>query len=206
MTLTQLSYDVTDAEKAQAEKSLIAFDRSKKLLVIAINHLNIMYTPFKDHPDISEEQIHKFRAALRDYRDRVIENFNQFKNMAFRCITLMQIFSSDTQTFKLMKSFISSVDDLEDDVNDFSEIFNDLKSEDFVKNITASIDAIKKDTEEIKEIIDDRIKNHIQSNILGRTWVDGVSDSLQVKVEKQDPLLIDLFHQRQEMLSGKKRE
>src|ERR1019366_9363245 len=124
----QLTYDVTDAEKAQAEKALIAFDFSSKLLGVAKDHLNIMHTPFKDNNDISTEEVIKFRAALRRFRDKSIENFNEFKKASFKCIALMQLFSSDTQTSKLIKSFISSVEDMEKQVNKFSESFNDLEN------------------------------------------------------------------------------
>jgi uncharacterized protein (UPF0335 family) len=199
----QKSFEITEAEKQQAEKAIIAFNRAKKMLQIAINHLDIMYIPFKDNSDISKEQIIKFRYALRNFRDRVIENFNQFKLAAFKCVALMQVFSSDTQTFKLIKSFISSIDDLEDNVNDFADLFNDIKSQDFTKNIITSINEIKKDSKEIEDIIDDRIINHVQSNILGRTWVDSVSTETKIKIEKEDPLLLNLFKQRQKLLSNK---
>jgi hypothetical protein len=203
---TQMSFEITPTETRQAEKALIAFNRVKKSLRSAVDHLDIMYNPFKDNPDISEDQILKFRAALRDYRDRVVDNFNKFKVEAFRCVSLMQIFSSDTQTFKLIKSFISSIDDLEDNVNHFAELFDDLKSSSFVKDIVAVIDDIKKSSDEIEDVIDDRINNHIQTNILGRTWVDGISNELKVKIEKQKPILVDLFQQRQDQLVGKHRE
>lgn len=204
----QMSYEVSDAEKAQAEKALIAFNQSQKLLKLAADHLKIMQTPFTDHPDITTEQILKFRAALRRFRDKSIENFNNFKIMAFRCITFMQMFSTDTQTVKIMKSFISGIEDIEMQVNDFADLFNDLESKTFVHNMVKIIDTIQKECEELDDIIDDRVKSHIQSNILGKNWIDGVSDELQMKVEKQTPLMIDLFNERQEQLNdiNKKKE
>src|SRR6266481_7869311 len=98
---TQLSYDFSDSEKEQAEKAIVAFEYSVKTLKIATDHLNILYIPFKDNPNITNDQLLKFRAALRRFRDKSIENFNTFKIIAFKCITLMQLFSSDTQTVKL---------------------------------------------------------------------------------------------------------
>lgn len=203
-----MSYEVSDAEKAQAEKALIAFNQSQKLLKLAADHLKIMQTPFTDHPDITTKQILKFRAALRRFRDKSIENFNNFKIMAFRCITFMQMFSTDTQTVKIMKSFISGIEDIEVQVNDFSDLFNDLESKTFVPSMVKIIGVIQKECEELDDIIGDRIKDHIQSNILGKNWIDGVSDELQMKVEKQTPLMIDLFNERQEQLNdiNKKKE
>jgi len=107
----QMSYDVSDSERSQAEKALLYFKAAEKYLVQASDHLNIMKTPFKDNQDMTPEDVMTARAVIRRFRDKAIENFDSFKKVAFDCVNLMQTFSSDTQTLKLMKSFISSVDD-----------------------------------------------------------------------------------------------
>ena len=198
----QMSYDVSDSEKHQADKALLYFKAAEKFLMQASDHLNNMKTPFKDNPDVTPEDIMKARAVIRRFRDKAIENFDKFKKVSFDCVNLMQTFSSDTQTLKLMKSFISSVDELELSVNQFSELFNDLKSKDFAKDVVASIEDIQKQCDEIDEIIDERIKNHIQTNILATSWVDSISNDLQMKIEKKTPLIVDLYNQRQEQLNN----
>lgn len=197
----QMTYDVSDEEKSQADKALLFFTHSLKLLDMASDHLNIMKTPFKDSPDMSSEDIMKARAAIRRFKDKAVENFNDFKHTAFNCVNVMQIFSSDTQTLKLMKSFISSIDDLEVKVNRFVDLFGDLESKDFSKNVVIDIEAIQEQCDDINEIIDERIKNHIQNNILAVSWVDSVSNNLQLKVEKRTPLVLDLFNKRQQQLN-----
>ncbi len=196
-----MTYEVTDAEKMQAERALLCFDHTIKLLDLASDHLNIMKTPFKNNPEMSPEEVMKARAALRRFRDKSVENFNDFKNTAFKCVNLMQDFSSDTQTVKLMKSFVSSVDELENNVNKFIDLFNDLESKNFSKDVVTNIEDIQKQCEEIEEIVDERIKSHIQNNILAKSWVDSVSNNLQMKVEKKTPLILDLFNRRQEQLN-----
>lgn len=196
-----MTYEVSDAEKMQAERALLCFDHAIKLLDLSSDHLNIMKTPFKNNPEMSPDEVMKARAAIRRFRDKSVENFNEFKNAAFRCVNLMQEFSSDTQTVKLMKSFVSSVDDLENSVNKFIDLFNDLESKSFSKDIVSHIEEIQNQCEEVEEIVDERIKNHIQNNILARSWVDSVSNDLQMKVEKKTPLILDLFNQRQEQLN-----
>jgi len=190
---TQLSYDVTDAEKYQANKAIIAFNYTLKVLRQAKEHLNIMLTPFKDHQDISEEQIFKFRSSLRSYRDKAIENFNNFKIASFRCITLMQMFLSDTQIHKLMKSFESSIDVLEAKVNEFAEIFSNLKDKEFIKKLTEAIEKIQSECDVIEDIIEDRLKSHIQTNILASNWVDNIGKKLNKVLDHKDPLMIQLF-------------
>lgn len=197
-----MSYDVSDSERHQADKALLYFKAAEKFLMQASDHLNIMKTPFKDNSDVAPEDIMKARAVIRRFRDKAIENFDKFKKVAFDCVNLMQTFASDTQTLKLMKSFISSVDGLELSVNQFADLFNDLKSKEFAKDVVASIEDIQKQCEEIDEIIDERIRNHIQTNILATSWVDSISNDLQMKIEKKTPLIVDLYNQRQEQLNN----
>ena len=201
-----MNYDVTDAEKLQAEKALLYFSQSDKLLGIASDHLDIMKTPFKDNSDIPPEEIMKARAAIRRFRDKSVDNFNQFKMMSFKCVNVMQNFSSDTQSLKLMKSFISSIDTLEQKVNDFVGLFDDLEAQDLVQNIVTNIEGIQKQCEEIDEIINERIKSHIQSNILAKNWVNSVSDDLQMRVQKKTPLILDLFNKRQDAINEEEKQ
>jgi hypothetical protein len=197
----QMSYDVSDSEKTKAEQALLYFKASEKLLKKASDHLNIMKTPFKENPDMTTEDVMSARAAIRRFRDTVIENFNEFKVEAFRCVHIMQHFSSDTQTVKLMKSFITSVDSLEVLVNEFADLFTDLQSKDFSKNIVVSMESIQKECNGLDKIIDERIVNHIQTNILSKNWTDSISNDLQMKVEQKTPLILDLFNKRQEQLN-----
>lgn len=202
----QMSYEVSDIEKKQAEQALLYFSTTLKILQQASDHLNIMRTPFKDNPEMDPDEVMKARAAIRRFRDKAIENFNDFKEAAFKCVNSMQVFASDTQSVKLMKSMITGIDELEVKVNNFAEVFDDLQSKDFVKNIVSSIEDIQKQCDDVEEIIDERIKPHIQNNILATSWVDSVSQDLQMKVEKQTPLIIDLYQKRQEQLNDSIKE
>lgn len=197
----QMSYDVSDSEKQQAEKALLYFKGSENDLRQASDHLNIMKTPFKDNPEMTPEDVMKARAVIRRFRDKALENFDKFKKTAFQCVNLMQTFETDTQTFKLMKSFIASIDQLEVSVNHFADLFDDLESKDFAKNVVTAIEDIQKQCDDIDQIIDERIKSHIQKNILATSWVDSISNDLQMKIEKKTPLIVDLYNKRQEQLN-----
>lgn len=196
-----MTYKVSDDEKVQAEKAILYFNHASKMLDLAQEHLNIMKTPFKDKPDINSDEIMQTRAALRRFRDKTVDNFNEFKYTAFKCVNIMQTFASDTQTVKLMKSFISAIDDLEVKVNDFIELFSDLEAKDFPKNIVASIEDIQSKCDMVEEIINERIKDHIQNDILASSWVDTVSNELQLRIEQKTPLILDLFNKRQDELN-----
>lgn len=197
----QMSYNVSDDEKKLAEKALLYFDFALKKLNIATTHLNIMKTPFKENPQVDPKSIMQARAALRRFRDKAVDNFNEFKIVCFNCVNIMQSFASDTQSVKLMKSFISSIDGVEVKVNNFADLFLDLQSKEFVNDIVKTIEDIQKESDSLEEIIDERIKNHIQSNILAKSWVDSISNDLQVNIEKKTPLILDLFNERQDQLN-----
>jgi len=196
-----MTYEVSDAEKQQAEKAILHFNYTLKMLSLASKHLNIMKTPFEENQDMTPEAILKARVAIRRFRDQTADNFNDFKDSAFKCVNAMQEFAADTQTIKLMKSFISAIDKLEIKVNDFIKLFDELDSKEFAKEAVAAINDIQNQCEEIDKIVDERIKEHIQSNILAKSWVDSVSNKLQTKIEKKTPLMLDLFNQRQDQLN-----
>lgn len=181
----QLSYKVPSAEKDAAIKAISAFTNLVNILQSNDEYLNLLYSPFKDNPNISTEQINKSRAALRRYRDKTSDNFNIFKKAAFKCFIAFQPFSSDTQVVKLNKSFVLSVSDIDKQSNRFIDLFSNLESKDFSKAIVSAIDNIKKQIAQLKQIVNDRILTYIQNNILARNWVDNVSEELQHKVEKR---------------------
>jgi hypothetical protein len=199
---TQMTFDISDSEKDHAEKALIYFNYVIKLLKKASDHLNIMKTPFKDNANTTPESIVAARAALRRFRDQSVDNFNEFKVSAFKCVNIMQIFLSDTQAVKVIKSFITSIDELEKKFNEFVRLFNDLDNNEFPTKAVSLIESVQKQCDELEEIIEDRIKNHIQKNILAKNWVNSVSDDLQVQLEKKTPLVVDLFNKRQEQLNN----
>ena len=199
--LVQMTYDVSDAEKASAERALHFFNHAIKLLQLSSEHLDIMKTPFKNNPDMDPKEVMKARAAIRRFRDKSVENFNEFKKASFQCVHEMQEFASDTQTLKLMKSFISSIDDLEIKVNDFADLFNDLEAKDFSTQIVSNIENIQKQCDDIEEIVDERIKDHIQQNILATNWTDSVGKEMEMTIEPKTPLILDLFNKRQDQLN-----
>lgn len=200
----QMSYQVPSEEKDRASKIIMYLDHLVKILQFCNEHLDLIYTPFKDNPEISPDQTFKARAALRRYRDKVAENFNVLKRQAFKCFLLLQPFSADTQIVKLSKSFVLSINDIEKQVNRFIELFSNLQSKDFGPSIVKGVEGVKKELAQLQQIVEDRIKHHVQSNILARNWVDTVSDELQHKVEKKIPLAIELVEERNKKLEDLK--
>jgi hypothetical protein len=191
-----MSYEVPDEDRERAEKANDAFDYLLRKIHKCDEHLDLIYTPFKDNSNISPEQLYKVRAALRRYRDRVSDNFNALKRISFKCFVRLQPFSTDTSIAKLSKAFVVSIGDVEKQVNRFIELFGQLDSKDFPANLVKSVEAIKKEMAKLEQIVEDRIIKHITENVLARSWVDGVSEELQEKVEQKVPLSIRMVEKR----------
>lgn len=197
----QMSYEITEGEKLQAEKILKSFSKLLKDLKTAEKTLDLMYNPFKNKSDITPEEIFKIRVSLREYRDTIIEKFNLFKKQAFISYSLMQSFVSDTQLVKIVKSFVSSINDLEKQVNRFAELFSQLDSKEFVPSVLKGIELIKKECAQIEEVIENRVSPYFQDNILAKTWVDTVGNEMQEKIKEKTPLMQQLLEHKNKVLN-----
>jgi len=197
----QMSYEVSDVEKNQAEKAIDCLNYADKSLDKSSDYLNLMKTPFKKNSDIPPEEIFKYRAALRRFRDKVVNNFNDFKKTSFKCVKLLNNFASDTQVTKLLKSFVISIESLQEKVNSYINLFDDLKDPEFAKKIVSNIEEIQKQCIDVQKIINERLINHIKENILASSWVDSIGKELEMKIEKKKPLLLELSNKREEQLN-----
>jgi hypothetical protein len=104
---------------------------------------------------------------------------------------------------KLQKSFVSAIGDLESSVNNFIDIFSDLKSKNFAAAVVKGVEGIQKELAQTKQIIEERVRDHVVKNILSRNWTDDVSKEMNKKVEKQIPLAIELVEERNKILGDK---
>src|SRR5438552_4082434 len=95
--ISMMTYQISDEEKDRAEKAMRWFDHSIKVLEQCDEHLNLIYNPFKKDPNIQADKLFNSRAMLRGFRDKMAENFNNFKKVSFKCYVIMQPFTTDTQ-------------------------------------------------------------------------------------------------------------
>lgn len=172
--ILDMSYDISNIEKQKADQAIMLFDQVIKNLYKANDYLQLISEPFEKQSDITTDEIMNVRVELRRFRDNLLEKFNDFKHSAVQCLKIMETFSSDTQTLKLIKVFISSIDNLEESVNDFVLLFSNLEDEEFVNNIILGASKIQQLSDDLEEIINNRIIKHIKTNILASSWVDSV--------------------------------
>ncbi len=194
-----MNYELTEAEKMYAEKSLLLFNQCSKQLNEASESLNKMGTPFEDNPEMTGDEVEKKRFFLRKFRDDTNHKFNKFKLTASQSVATISHFDSDPTTVKMLKSFNLSINELNEMLSTFTSAFDDLKKDTFAKEMVQEIKDIQDKSKEIKTLIDDRIKNHIEKNMLNKSWNSG-PEYIQHQVEKKTPLVLKLFEERQKAL------
>lgn len=173
--ILDMSYDVSDLEKQKADKAVLLFDQVIKDMYKACEFLDLMKQPFEKDSNITTDEVLNIRAEIREYRDNILEKFNIFKGTALQCLNIMEIFSNDTEISKLMKSFIVSIEEIEEAVNELMNVFADLNDPEFVKNVIKWIGNIQLLCDSLEDVIYNRIVRHIKSNILATTWADSIS-------------------------------
>jgi len=190
--LLQMNTELNDEEKSIANRGLIRSKKAQKDLKNCLFFISGFYTPFKDNSESTPEEIFKIRATLRIFRDKNIENFNNFKMSAFYLLECLEYFSTDVQTIAIVNSFNSYIDELEDLVNKFSDLFSDLKSKDFIKKSIEYLDKIKSKIDDVLDMLDNRINKHIKENMLSINWRDELAATLNKTIKDRVPILLEL--------------
>jgi hypothetical protein len=202
----QLSFNVPDNEKDIAKKAVQSFLQVKEKIEAFNVHLDIIYNPFSAHQIVSTKSIVENRGALIRYKNKVRENFNNIAKVALYCVANMNQFSNDTRSVELMKSFVDSIGDIEDQVKNFNIIFKNLKAKEFKDNVIKVVQSIKKQGAQATKLIDERILSHINTNILATNWKENLSQELKFQIEEKEPYIKRLYNDREkqveDMLSG----
>jgi hypothetical protein len=194
----QMSFTVPNSERRLAEQAEQQFESLIARIKLATEHLDLIYTPFYKHENLDPDEITKYRAVLRNYRDQVQENFTNLLESADQGMILMGNFSTDTDVEEMMRSFDASTKELIGQFETFLTIFNNLSNPDFRNNLLASIDSIKKQANQLKQLINDRILEYIDTNILAKNWMSDLAVKYEGKVKQRMPLVVELYKERQQ--------
>ena len=198
----QMHFGVPESEKRIAEKAEEYFQQLISNLQDIKDYLDLIYIPFQKHQNIDMEMVTEYRKTFREYRDQVRLKFRKIIKMAYKCVALMNEFSSDTATEEIMDSFIGTIRELDKYVDTFVSIFSNLNSSEFRNHLISTIDSLKKQMNQIEQLIKDRVLEHIDSNILAKNWAKNISDRFEGSepIEERVPLVVQLFKERQKAL------
>jgi dGTP triphosphohydrolase len=198
----QMHFGIPESEKRIAEKAEEYFDLLLTDLQDIKDYLNLIYIPFQKHQNIDMEMITDYRKTFKEYRDQVKLKFQKVVKKAYKCVALMNEFSTDTATEEIMESFVGTIRELDKYIDTFVSIFSNLNSSEFRNHLISTIDSLKKQMNQIEQLIKDRILEHIDSNILAKNWAKNLSDRFEDSepIEERVPLVVQLFKERQKAL------
>jgi dGTP triphosphohydrolase len=198
----QMHFGVPESEKRVAEKAEEYFNQLLAKLEDTKDYLSLIYIPFQKHQNIDMEMVTDYRKTFREYRDQVRLKFRTIAKLAYKCVALMNEFSSDTATEEIIESFMGTIRELEKYVDTFVSIFSNLNSLEFRNHLISTIDSLNKQMNQIEQLIKDRVLEHIDSNILAKNWAKNISDRFEGSepIEERVPLVVQLFKERQKAL------
>lgn len=197
----EMSFDIPNAEKQLAQEAKIRFESTVKRLRDSTEHLNIIYEPFRRHEEVSAKSLTNNRGLLNRYEQKVRQNFNDLKTVALLAIRKLNHFATgDTAIQEIINSFVDSIEDLEKLVNKFLDTMSDYESNTFRNDVMSSIDAIRSQSSNLESLVKDRIIAHIDTNILANNWMSSKTDELHLDMGDEQPLIVELFEERQKAL------
>lgn len=198
------SFDVPDSEKDIANDALIRFEAVVKKIRDINDHLDIIYEPFQRNKKVPTKSLVAKRGLLNRYKQKVKRNFNELKAIAILAIQKLNNFiNGDIVIDDILTSFIGAVEDVEKQAENFLDIMGDYEDIEFRGNVLSAVDGINKQMKELETMVKDSIIDHIDKNILARTWMNDTKNQLQLEDEDAEPLVSLLFKQREEAANGK---
>jgi hypothetical protein len=191
----EMSFKVSDQEKESAKKAIEYLNNVENSLKLSLEHLDIIYYPFKKTENLSAEKINEKRGLLNRYRTKVKKNFNKFKFYCFKALLELNNFANDTKIREIINAFNDNVNLLQNKVEKLLNVLDDYKNPEYVLNIIVAIDSIKKVTLELQSFINDRIKAHLEKNVLVKDWLS--DNNFKNKIKEKIPIITQLYNERE---------
>jgi hypothetical protein len=198
----ELSLDVPDSEKKVGAAIVLRLEKLLKKLNAFNKHLNILYDPFKEHSNVSEESVIKYRGSLWSYLNQINENFDELKELATLCIRDLKKFSSDTDIGEMISTFTDDFGDIEKQEDTLTHIISNWEASDYRNKVVSGMEGLKKEVAEFKKLIEDRIIDHVNKNILTKNWLDGASEKYHLDLKEQEPAISRLYKDREKKLKN----
>jgi hypothetical protein len=197
----EMSIDIPDSEKKVGVRIVKRLEKIINSVNNFNDHLDILYNPFKKYNTVSEESIHKYRGSLWDYKQQIEVNLDNIKDMVVKTISDLKTFSTDTSINELISTFTDQFGEIESTTITLIEDIYDLESESYKENIVSDIDSVKKNIEEFKRLIDDRLADHININILSKSWLEDIDEHMKENINEKEPIVTRLYKERNEKLN-----
>jgi len=160
------SYPISFEDK-QAAENIKELAESMDSVIDNINkELELIYTPFKNNPNVSQKEIWDNRGQLRNYIKEINDHLNKFKEYGIQTLKWLKHFEPDTNFTSITNAFEKASEDLNLQFERLSDVVKNIDNPDLPKGLVTAIDNIKKESAQLKSIIDTRLISHINDNIL----------------------------------------
>lgn len=197
-----MSFEIPEEDKAVARVALKYLDAVSKQLSEFDSYLNIIYQPFSDNQNISEESILKYRGFLIRFKNKMVEKYKEMARTVLNVIKALKHFSTDSHSNELIKALVDSFSDIDNGVNELEKVLKNYTSKDFRDNLLKVIQNIRKQKTQTEDLINDRILEHINTNILANNWIDGLAKEFNLDLSEQEPYLQKLYKERENRLNS----
>jgi hypothetical protein len=203
----QVSLEIPEEEIEVAKKASQSFVELLSNLSIFSKHLNYALTSFEG-VKADPELILSKRRMFREYRDRVIENFEKVLSNGYQAMSLLGEFSSDSVIEEIIGAISSKLEEIEDYLTNLISIFGNMSSPKFIELLVGGIKNIKQSVAQAEQIITDRALQYLDKNILGRTLTSFKSRTdklreLERLIDQKTPEIVELYRERQSAAMGK---
>lgn len=203
----QVSLEIPEEEVEVAKKASQSFVELLSNLSIFSKHLNYALTSFEGIKADPELILSK-RRMFREYRDRVIENFEKVLSNGYQAMSLLGEFSSDSVIEEIIGAISSKLEEIEDYLTNLISIFGNMSSPKFIELLVGGIKNIKQSVAQAEQIITDRALQYLDKNILGRTLTSFKSRTdklreLERLIDQKTPEIVELYRERQSAAMGK---
>lgn len=188
----EMSFKVPESEKNIAHQAIERLQSVLNFLSIAKEHLDLIYSPFQKVQSLSIEIINKYKGKLNRFKQKVKENYKEVKQHSFYSLEKLNYFSIDTHCIELISSFKDSMSDLEKAVIKLLECLDDYNSNNYRDKIIIAIDNIRKESSQLEQLIRDRIINHLEENIIGKSWTTDINT--EIELSEKIPTVIDIYN------------
>lgn len=195
-----MTLDVPLNEKKTAANTVLYFEKLLNKLNAFNTLLDKMYEPFKAYQTISEDSINNYRQALWNYSKEIKESFDDINDLAVLCVSGLNKFQSDAAVSDLTSAVVDNLNDLEDEIKELTDNISAWDDPEYKTSIVNSMDTTKLTIDEIIKLVTERVIDHINTNILAKSWMDKLDESNNKIINDNEPAIKRLFKERLEKL------
>ena len=200
----EMSTKISDEKQQRAANISKLFSQIINKVDLFLDHLKIIYNPFSKGDPVPPDQLYQKRFLFSRFKNKMEENYSVIKAFSLKAVNEMNYFIQDTHIHEVINSFQDSMEQIDKLVKELSSHLDDVKANDFIQELIKKIDLIEAKFKLLKDFIEERIISHIEKNFLDADWFHKNNKDFQLEIEKKDPLFIELFKERQDVLDGVK--